>query len=265
MTRRLRAGTSRRDADGVRITADPAARKQPLVLVAALAVAALAAVALARLLLPTATTRAEPASAGAHAAPATGDAPAAGTPSPRGARVRVARSGAPAPPAGTPARPPSARSTPTAGGADAPAAGEPVAANAAARRDASPTHEEPPFTIGAPGSGIEVFPKPGTDPLRLGLVVPDDFELPEGYVRHFQVTDDGRTLEPILMFHPDYEFFDEDGRPIELPADLVVPPELAPPGLPLRALEPPPPVAQGEELPLPGGAAPPGSEPGEAP
>ena len=43
------------------------------------------------------------------------------------------------------------------------------------------------------------------------------------------------------MFHPDYEFVDEHGRPITLPADRVVPPELAPPGMPIRMLDVPEP------------------------
>jgi hypothetical protein len=83
-------------------------------------------------------------------------------------------------------------------------------------------------------------------------VVPEDLELPEGYVRHYQATDDGELLPPILMFHPDYEFFDANGQPIELPEDLIVPPELAPPGLedePL--LELPPPAPDEPENPVP--------------
>ena len=36
---------------------------------------------------------------------------------------------------------------------------------------------------------------------------------------------------PILMFHPDYEFVDDNGDPIELPENRIVPPELVPPGL----------------------------------
>jgi hypothetical protein len=84
--------------------------------------------------------------------------------------------------------------------------------------------------------GIAVFPPPGTEPLRRGLVVPDDFELPQGYVRHYQTTDDGERLPPILMFHPDYRPVGEDGSPIPLPADRVVPPELAPPGFPIAPL-----------------------------
>lgn len=89
-------------------------------------------------------------------------------------------------------------------------------------------------------SGIGAFSPPGTSPPLVGLAVPDDFELPEGYVRHFQVTDDGQRIDPILMFSPDYEFFDEHGQPIEIPQDRVVPPELAPPGLPIREIEIPP-------------------------
>jgi hypothetical protein len=85
--------------------------------------------------------------------------------------------------------------------------------------------------------GIAAFPVPGTDPPKAGLVVPEDFALPEGYVRHSQATDDGGRLPAILMFHPDYEFVDATGTPIELPADGVVPPALAPPGMPLERLE----------------------------
>jgi hypothetical protein len=88
-------------------------------------------------------------------------------------------------------------------------------------------------------SGIALFPPPGTNPPKSGLVVPDDFELPAGYVRHYQVTDDGKPLPPILMFHPDAELFDAQGNPIPLPPDRVVPPELAPPGFPIEVLEVP--------------------------
>jgi len=66
--------------------------------------------------------------------------------------------------------------------------------------------------------------------------VPEDFELPEGYVRHYQATDDGQRIEPILMFSPDYQFLDASRRPIAIPEDRVVPPELAPPGLPMRRI-----------------------------
>ena len=102
-----------------------------------------------------------------------------------------------------------------------------------------PAREDPPFSIGPPGSGIALFPPRDTKPIKSGIVVPEDFELPEGYVRHYQANDDGELLAPILLFHPDYEIVDEDGEPIEVPADRVVPPELAPEGLPIQMLEVP--------------------------
>ena len=49
----------------------------------------------------------------------------------------------------------------------------------------------------------------GTKPTKIGIVVPDDFELPEGYVRHFQANEDGELLPAILLFHPDYEWVDD--------------------------------------------------------
>ena len=87
--------------------------------------------------------------------------------------------------------------------------------------------------------GIAAFPPPGTDPPKTGIIVPDDFALPEGYVRHYQSTDDGEPLPPILMFHPDYDFTDADGRTVAIPADRVVPAEMAPPGLPIEMLHVP--------------------------
>jgi hypothetical protein len=84
-----------------------------------------------------------------------------------------------------------------------------------------------------------VFPAPGTKKIKPGIVVPDDFELPPGYVRHFQATDKGEMLQAILVFHPDYELVDENGNPIPVPADRVVPPEMAPPGLAVEMLEVP--------------------------
>ena len=89
-------------------------------------------------------------------------------------------------------------------------------------------------------TGIGAFNPPGTSPPLKGLAVPEDFELPQGYVRHHQVTDDGEPLEPILMFSPDGNFVDASGRPITIPEDRVVPPELAPPGLPIREITIPP-------------------------
>jgi hypothetical protein len=87
--------------------------------------------------------------------------------------------------------------------------------------------------------GITLFPLPGTKPIKRGLVVPDDFPLPEGYVRHYQTTDDGEQLPAILMFHPDYDFVNDRGEPIAVPADRVVPPDLAPPGLEPKMLDVP--------------------------
>jgi hypothetical protein len=88
-------------------------------------------------------------------------------------------------------------------------------------------------------SGIAAFEPPGTDPPKPGIIVPEDFPLPEGFVRHYQSDDDGNALPPILMFHPDYEFVDESGAPVALPEDRVVPAELAPSGLPIRMLDVP--------------------------
>ena len=91
-------------------------------------------------------------------------------------------------------------------------------------------------------TGLGAFNPPGTSPPLVGLAVPKDFALPPGYVRHHQVTDDGQSIEPILMFAPDFQLYDASNRPLEMPKDRVVPPELAPPGLPLRRIVIPPPV-----------------------
>ncbi len=91
-------------------------------------------------------------------------------------------------------------------------------------------------------TGLGAFSPPGTRPPLVGLAVPEDFVLPEGYVRHYQATDDGQRIEPILMFSPDYQFFDAANRPIAIPQDRVVPPELAPPGLPIRRIAIPAPA-----------------------
>lgn len=86
-------------------------------------------------------------------------------------------------------------------------------------------------------TGIAVFNPPGTKKIKRGLVVPDDFELPPGYVRHHQVLDDGRELPAVLMFNPDSPPVDENGNPIPVPEDRLVTPENAPPGLPLEYLK----------------------------
>jgi hypothetical protein len=94
-------------------------------------------------------------------------------------------------------------------------------------------------------SGLGAFTPPGTRPPLIGLAVPENFELPEGYVRHYQATDDGQRIEPILMFAPDFQLYDSENQPIEMPKDRVVPPELAPPGFPLRRIVVPAPIEQG--------------------
>lgn len=87
--------------------------------------------------------------------------------------------------------------------------------------------------------GVALFPPPGTKPIKRGIVVPEGVELPPGYVRHYQTTDDGRQLPAILMFHPDYQPLDEHGDLVPLPEDRVVPPEMAPPGIPVQILDVP--------------------------
>jgi hypothetical protein len=103
-----------------------------------------------------------------------------------------------------------------------------------------PEPQQPPMTQDAedtgPAEGIKLY-RPGTKPLKQGIIVPDDFEVPQGYMRHYQTTDDGQMQKPILMFHPDYKPVDSNGQPVELPANRVVPPELAPPGMPIDILE----------------------------
>lgn len=90
------------------------------------------------------------------------------------------------------------------------------------------------------GTGIHAFPRPGTKPLRGGIIVPDGYTLPPGYLRHYQTTDDGEQLPPILTFHPDYHPVGADGQPLAIPPDRIVPRELAPFGMPVRWLDPPP-------------------------
>ena len=94
-------------------------------------------------------------------------------------------------------------------------------------------------------TGLGAFSPPGTRPPMIGLAVPEDFVLPPGYVRHHQATDDGQRIEAILMFAPDVQLFDAEKKPIEIPKNRVVPPELAPPGLPLRRIVIPAPVETG--------------------
>jgi hypothetical protein len=144
--------------------------------------------------------------------------PASVPATPEAEPVRLAQS-APAP---TPSRPaPKAVPRPQSVPAEPALQQEPVA------------EEAPPS---GPAEGINLY-RPGTSPLKQGIIVPENFELPPGYVRHYQSTDNGESVKPILMFHPDYKPVDSKGTPVELPSNRVVPPELAPPGLPIEILE----------------------------
>jgi hypothetical protein len=136
--------------------------------------------------------------------------------------------------------PAEAPAAPVASAAPDPERHERMRARREERRTERRAAAEPTYTLNAPGehAGLEAFPPPGTKPIKRGLVVPDDVELPAGYVRHYQTTDDGRRLPPILMFHPDYQPHDADGNPIPLPEDRVVPPDMAPPGMPRTVLDP---------------------------
>lgn len=96
-------------------------------------------------------------------------------------------------------------------------------------------------------TGLGAFQPPGTRPPIVGLAVPEDYVLPDGYVRHHQATDDGQRIEAILMFAPDRPVRDAAGRPIEVPADRVVTPALAPPGFPIRFVVIPRPQEPGRE------------------
>ena len=94
--------------------------------------------------------------------------------------------------------------------------------------------------------GLAAFSPPGTRPPLVGLAVPEDFQLPPGYVRHYQATDDGQRIEPILMYSPHVAVVaDASGRSISVPEDRVVPPEGAPAGLPIRRIVVPPPAEPG--------------------
>lgn len=207
---------ARIDGDGVKIVEVGGVRRGVWLLALALLVAGAALVIALELLVP-----GEPASGpAAPVAAAPGVAPAAPAPAPRPLRA-VRRSAAPV--AAAPTAPSAPLTAPT------------------------PTAPELPRFPDEPAdqpTGIALFPPPGTDPPKVGLVVPEDFELPEGYVRHHQTTDDGVELPAILMFHPDYEWLDENGVPIPLPPDLVVPPELAPPGMPIDRLVIPEPLPE---------------------
>jgi hypothetical protein len=204
------------DADGVRIVAAPGVRRLVWIVACAGGLVALA-VAVAVLVIRREPPRAAPDVAAPPSPTAGAAAVVPGTPSPpplaRAAHPRrIARAEASAPPPAAPVSP----------------------------RPAQPElrYQDIPFPPGE-RTGIGVFPPPGTEPIKRGIVVPDDFELPDGYVRHYQTTDDGQRLEAVLMFHPDFEWVDDQGAKLALPEDGLVPPDMAPPGLPIRILEVP--------------------------
>ena len=84
--------------------------------------------------------------------------------------------------------------------------------------------------------GLAAFPPPGTNPPRSGVVVPEGYSLPEGFARHYQATDDGQQLNPILIVAPGYQLVDDEGEPV-VTDGLTVPPEYAPADMPLEMLE----------------------------
>ena len=114
-------------------------------------------------------------------------------------------------------------------------------------RGAKPTMNEVIARLHEAGveTGLGAFNPPGTRPPVVGLAVPENFVLPEGYVRHHQATDDGQRIEAILMFAPDRPIFDANHQPIAVPANRVVPPEQAPAGLPIRKIVIPAPLDSG--------------------
>lgn len=154
----------------------------------------------------------------------------------RGARGTSARPHAPSPPSAT-ARPP--RATPNAHTPHPASTGGGTTTDG--DEDAAPETASSAGDVGQSSTreGIYAFPAPGTKRIKVGIVVPDDFELPPGYVRHYQATDKGEMLPAILMFHPLTPPLDARGNPVEVPADRIVPADMAPPGLPIEMLHVP--------------------------
>lgn len=87
-------------------------------------------------------------------------------------------------------------------------------------------------------TGMALYPD-NVKPLRLGFVVPESYELPQGYMRHHQVSEEGTLLSPVLAYHPDFEPTDADGKAIGVPEDRIVPEEALPPGMPKDRLTAP--------------------------
>jgi len=203
---------ARRRADGVTIAPAPGSRKSVLALALAAALATLAIL----ILVQSARNAPEPANEAIQVARADAD--------PESAPAQPTRRAHP-----VPTRVPGAAPTPA----------PKVEPRADVPNAEAPEASEPAEPLPYVPSGIGLFPPPGTDPVKVGIVVPEGFELPEGYVRHYQVTDDGKDLPPILMFHPDYDWVDEAGNHVDVSQDRIVPPELAPEGMPIEYIEPP--------------------------
>ncbi len=231
-----------RDSDGIRVFRDdPPRRRQLRVVLAVVAVAAAVVVMLSATAVVVLRVEPEPQPPAARVpadggVPATrpgakvvvpipsdaaGESPSAAADRPRAAPTANARAAAPAPKDAAGAPPPPAADTE-----------EPLLSGLV--RSAVDS-----LAGAGSGGGIAVYPPKGTNPVKTGIVVPEDFPLPEGYVRYHQVTDDGRRLDPILMFSPDYEFVGPDGKPAAIPDNRIVPPEMAPPGLTVRMLDVP--------------------------
>lgn len=229
-----RTAPSVEDGDGVRVTREHrsllSAASAVKLLAAMLVVAGIAVLALSPQPLRTAAGRGDRTEMASAAAPATG--------LPVAAPVRAT-----AMPVRAPQRNAPVQAMPIARNPDDAPSGDPDdIATYLSPTDPVPTMTEVIQALHDMGdhTGIGAFNPPGTSPPLRGLAVPDNFELPQGYVRHHQVTDEGEPLEPILMFSPDGAFVDASGREIRIPEDRVVPPEMAPPGIPIREITIPP-------------------------
>lgn len=225
------ASASPMDADGVRVTAHPRRRHRAAIAIVASALAMAGATWLLTLPAERPATAARAASPPEFAATE----PASVMPTPAGGWTTAATPAA--------ARSSVAAAPPPAGTTEWTSGDPSDLASWFQPGDPEPTMREVIETLHEMGirTGLAAFNPPGTSPPLLGLAVPPDFPLPPGYVRHHQVTDDGVPLEAILMFAPDVVLHDASGRVVPLPEDRVVPPEYAPPGLPLRRIELPTP------------------------
>lgn len=221
------ASLSRTDSDGVRITVHPARGASLLYKLLALAVVGGLA-----LYVITMTTRSASTDDGGNAAPSTGA---------DGSTVQSASAASVSPPGAstTANRQVNARPLQSHDPQDL--------ANFVSPGAPAPKMEQVIEELHKAGihTGLGAFSPPGTSPPLKGLAVPPDYVLPPGYVRHGQATDDGQAIEPILMYSPDFEGFDSKGERIDVPESRIVPAHLAPPGLPVRVIEIPPPREPG--------------------